>query len=177
VTETVGCSVSLPIMNIIEEHRTEFRVGIHTYCVEITALPSGDESTSVPRVAVLVGAAGPQGEPVGEGRIEVDAGVAVTLASVLADSLRSSAGITGPGRRRPGDRPAQQGRPWSDELDAVGDPVAGRGTVEDIAARFERKPGGTRVRLPRVGRDPEKQGAYLPLPPSRRPGAQAGDVG
>jgi hypothetical protein len=108
----------LPIMNIIEEHRTEFRVGIHTYCVEVTALPSSDESTSVPRVAVLVGAAGPQGEPVGEGRIEVDAGVAVTLASVLADSLRSSAGITGPGRRRPGDRPAQQGRPWSDELDA-----------------------------------------------------------
>jgi hypothetical protein len=127
---------------------------------------------SVARVAVLVGAAGPQGEPVAERRIEVDAGVAPTLGSVLADSLRSSAGITGPGRRRPGDRPAQQGRPWTDELDAELETRWQAGeSVEDIAVRFERAPGGIRARLPRVGCDPENRGAYLPLLRSRRPGA------
>jgi hypothetical protein len=164
-------------MNIIEEHRTEVRVGINKYSVEVAALPSDDQSMLAPRVAVTVGAVGPEGESVAEGCIEVDARVAPTLGSVLADTLLSFAGISNPSRRRPGERPAQQGRPWTDELDAELERQWQAGeSVEDIAAHFERTPGGIRARLPRVGCDPEKPGAYLPVPPSRRAEAEA-DVG
>src|SRR3981081_3921950 len=100
-------------MNIIEEHRTEVRVGINKYSVEVAALPSDDQSMLSPRVAVTGGAVGPEGEPVAEGRIEVDARAVPTLGTVLAHTLLSFAGISDPSRRRPGDRPAQQGRPWT----------------------------------------------------------------
>lgn len=163
-------------MNIIEEHRTEVRVGINKYSVEVAALPGDDQSTLSTRVAVIIGAAGPEGESVAEGRIEVEAGAAPTLGTVLADTLLSFAGISNPNRRRPGNRPAQQGRPWSDEQDAELEKLWQEGeSVEDIATRFERTPGGIRARLPRVGCDPEKPGAYLPVPPSRRPEAAGGD--
>jgi hypothetical protein len=165
-------------MNIIEEHRTEVRVGINRYSVEVAALPSGDPALLSPRVAVIVGAAGPEGEFVAEGRIEVDAAAAATLGTVLADTLLSFAGISNPSRRRPGNRPAQQGRPWSGELDAELERSWQAGeSVEDIAAHFERTPGGIRARLPRVGCDPEKPGAYLPEPPSRRTELSGGDEG
>jgi hypothetical protein len=156
-------------MDIIEEHRTEVRVGINKYSVAVAALPGEDQSTLSTRVAVIIGVAGPEGESVAEGRIEVDAGAAPTLGTILADTLLSFAGSTNPGRRRSGNRPAQQGRPWSDEQDSELEKLWQEGeSVEDIAARFERTPGGIRARLPRVGCDPEKSGAYLPVPPSRR---------
>jgi hypothetical protein len=163
-------------MNIIEEHRTEVRVGINKYSVEVAALPSDDQSGLSARVAVIVGAVGPEGEAVAEGRIEVDAGAAPTLGTVLSDTLASFAGIGNPNRRRPGARPAQQGRPWTDEQDTELERRWQAGeSVEDIAAQFERTPGGIRARLPRVGCDPEKQGAYLPVPPSRRGEFAGGD--
>jgi hypothetical protein len=163
-------------MNIIEEHRTEVRVGINKYSVAVAALPSDDQTGLSPRVAVTVGAVGPQGEPVAEGRIEVAAGAAPTLGTVLSDTLASFAGIGNPSRRRPGVRPARQGSPWTDEQDAELERLWQAGeSVEDIAAQFERTPGGIRARLSRVGCDPEKPGAYLPVPPSRRAEFPGGD--
>jgi hypothetical protein len=148
-------------MTHIDERRTEIRRADTTYSFEITAVP-GEARDS--RVAVRIGAAGPGGESLADGRIEIELDVAQTLATLLADTLRTAGR-----RRRSGDGPARRGRPWTEELDAelerrwlAGDPV------EDIAADFERSPGGIRARLPRVGCDPEQPGAYLPVPPSRR---------
>ena len=45
----------------------------------------------------------------------------------------------------------------------------------EIAAYFERTPGGIRARLPRVGCDPENPGCYLPVPPSRRTDLDGGE--
>jgi hypothetical protein len=168
---------SFEIMNIIEEHRTEVRVGVNKYSVEVAALPSDDRSGLSSRVAVIIGAVGPEGESVAEGRIEVDTRAALTLGTVLSDTLLSFAGISNHSRRRPAVRPAQQGRPWTDEQDTELERLWQAGeSVEDIAARFERTPGGIRARLPRVGCDPEKQGAYLPVPPSRRAEFSGGDA-
>lgn len=96
--------------------------------------------------------------------------MAATVADLVADGLLSA--TTGAGRssrRRSAARAAQQGRPWNDEMDAELESrwLAGE-SVTEIAAYFERTPGGIRSRLPRVGCDPENPGCYLPVPPSRR---------
>ncbi|MBN6038660.1 helix-turn-helix domain containing protein [Amycolatopsis sp. 195334CR] len=149
-------------MTVSEQHRTEIRTETATYTVEATSLPEA-------RVAVDVSAAGPQGEPVADGHLELDAAAAATLANVLAKALRSAGALGRTGARRPGPRPAHQGQPWSPTLDEdlerrwlAGEPV------EAIAEAFGRSPGSIRARLPRVGCDPEAPGAYLPDPPSRR---------
>ncbi|GAA4552811.1 helix-turn-helix domain containing protein [Amycolatopsis samaneae] len=153
-------------MTIIDEYRTEVRQGNTTYRIAV-ATRSGDRAE--PRVTVTVGGAGPDGEPVADGRLELDAGAVPAVADLLAASLHAFGGTGGPPRRRARDRAAQQGRPWSDEQDAELEHrwLAGEG-VEELAQRFERTPGGIRARLPRVGCDPERPGEYLPAPPSRR---------
>jgi hypothetical protein len=154
-------------MNIIEEHRSKVRAGEHTFSLEVTALPGGHQPD---RLIVSVGGAGPQGEPVADGQLEVASAVAATLGAVLSEALARHTAMREPGARRSRPRAARQGRPWTAELDAElerrwieGDSVA------EIARRFERTPGGIRARLPRVGCDPERSGEYLPEPPSRRP--------
>ncbi|MGA6165146.1 helix-turn-helix domain containing protein [Amycolatopsis magusensis] len=152
-------------MTVSEQHRTQIRTETGTYTVEAASLPEADP----PRVVVDVNATGPQGEPVADGRLELDPTAAATLATVLSRALRSAGALGRSGARRPGPRPAQQGQPWSAEQDAdlerrwlAGEPV------EAIAADFGRSPGSIRARLPRVGCDPEVRGAHLPEPPSRR---------
>jgi hypothetical protein len=161
-------------VDIIEETLTQVRVGKLTYRIGIAALPGADPATSSNRVAVDVGATDPEGVPIAEGRIEVDSGAASALGTVLAGALRAFAGSAGR-RRRPADGPARRGAPWTEELDAELERswLAGKG-VEEIAALFERSPGGIRARLPRVGCDPEEPGAYLPVPPSRREAGSGG---
>jgi hypothetical protein len=154
----------------IRERRTEIRLDDSTYSFEVTVLSDGDEDRSASRVAVRIGAAGPAGERVADGRIEVDVNSAATLATLLSGALRSAVP-----RRRSDGGPAQRGQPWTGEQDAelerrwlAGDSVA------DIAAYFQRTPGGIRARLPRVGCDPEQRGEYLPVPPSRRGSPEGG---
>ncbi|MFE0024170.1 helix-turn-helix domain containing protein [Amycolatopsis sp. NPDC059021] len=153
-------------MTIIDEHRTEVRQGNTTYQIAV-ATRSGDRAE--PRVTITVGATGPEGEQVADGRLELDVEAVPAVADLLATSLHAFGGAGGPPRRRVRDRPARQGRPWSDEQDAELENrwLAGE-SVEDIARHFERTPGGIRARLPRVGCDPERPGEYLPAPPSRR---------
>lgn len=163
------------LVDIIEETLTQVRVGKHTYRIGIAALPGADPATPSSRVAVDVGASDPDGTPIAEGRIEVDAGAAPALGTVLAGALRAFAGSAGR-RRRPADGPAQRGSQWTAELDAELERCWLEGkSVEEIAELFERTPGGIRARLPRVGCDPEEQGAYLPVPPSRREAASGGE--
>ncbi|QFU91463.1 helix-turn-helix domain containing protein [Amycolatopsis sp. YIM 10] len=149
-------------MTVSEQHRTEIRTETATYTVEATSMPEA-------RVAVDVSAVGSQGEPVAEGRIELDAAAATTLATVLTRALRSAGALGRSGARSSGPRPARQGQPWSGTLDADLERrwLAGE-SVEVIAEAFGRSPGSIRARLPRVGCDPEAPGAYLPDPPSRR---------
>ncbi|MEU9687445.1 helix-turn-helix domain containing protein [Amycolatopsis japonica] len=158
-------------MTIVEEHRTEIRVQDTVYRIEVAAREGGGAAGEDRWVTVMVGGAGPLEEPVAEGRLDIDAEAVPALATVLSDTLLAFAGRgTGRnGRRRSADRPAHQGLPWSDELDAELESrwLAGE-SVEEIARRFERTPGGIRARLPRVGCDPERRGAYLPIPPSQR---------
>jgi hypothetical protein len=158
-------------MDIIEETLTQVRVGNHTYRIGIAAVAGDDPVSTESRLAVDIGAADPDGSPVAEGRLEVDAGSAAALGTVLAGALRAFTGS----RRRPADGPAKRGAQWTAELDAELERcwLAGE-NVEEIAARFERTPGGIRARLPRVGCDPEAPGAYLPVPPSRRDAGQGG---
>ncbi|AXB43573.1 helix-turn-helix domain containing protein [Amycolatopsis albispora] len=149
-------------MTVSEQHRTQIRTETATYTVEAASLPEA-------RLVVDVHAAGPQGEPVADGRLDLDAAAAATLATVLSRALRSAGALGRTGPRRSGPRPAQQGQPWSPTLDAALERrwMAGE-PVETIAEAFGRSPGSIRARLPRVGCDPENPGAYLPDPPSRR---------
>jgi hypothetical protein len=153
----------------IDEHRTHFRMGNNTYTVEISALGGDGVAAAGERVVVSLGAAGPDGEILADGQLEVDRGSLAAVGALLSDALRS-AGRRGVGIG-PRERPATPGQPWTDELDAELERrwIAGEG-VEEIATRLERTSGGIRRRLPRVGCDPEKPGAYLPTPPSRRGG-------
>ena len=151
-------------MTIIQEHRTEVRSGDVQYQVAVVTRSEGGEPE---RVTVTVGGERPDGEPVVEGRLELDVTSVATVAELLDTSLRTFAG--GGARRRSRGRPAQQGRPWTDEMDAdlearwlAGDSVA------ELARHFARTPGGIRARLPRVGCDPEHPGNHLPTPPSLR---------
>ncbi|WP_158893284.1 helix-turn-helix domain containing protein [Amycolatopsis anabasis] len=148
----------------IQQCRTEIRQDDNTYSVEVTA-SKADPAT----VLVRIGAAGPRGEPVADGRIEVAPGSAPALGTLLAEALHSAVGLDPPGRRRNRDSPAKRGRPWTSLLDAELERrwLAGE-SVEDIAKHFERTPGGIRARLPRVGCDPVNPGEYLPVPPSKR---------
>ncbi|NYI92692.1 hypothetical protein HNR02_006067 [Amycolatopsis endophytica] len=158
-------------MNIIEEHRSTLRAGETTLSIDVTTLPGGDPAG---RLVIRVGAAGAEGEAVADGQIEVSAGVAATLGSMLSEMLRHHAALTDPGGRTA--RPASQGRPWTPALDAELEQrwIAGE-SVADIARELARSPGGIRARLPRVGCDPERPGEYLPDPPSMRP-AEAASV-
>ncbi|NIH81085.1 helix-turn-helix domain containing protein [Amycolatopsis viridis] len=156
-------------MNIIEEHRSTLRAGNTTISIEVVALPDGHRDRHDGRLLIRIGAAGADGEPVADGQIEVTAGAAGTVGTVLSETLRHHAALVDPGGRRVRDRPAGQGRPWSAELDAELERrwIAGE-SVADIARELERSPGGIRARLPRVGCDPERRGEYLPDPPSMR---------
>jgi hypothetical protein len=156
----------VPGMTIIEEHRSTIRSGEHTFSIEVTALPGGDRSETL---VVGIGARGSADEFVASGQIEVIPRAAATLGTVLAETLRHHAAMSGQASRKARDSPAGRGQPWSPELDAELERrwIAGE-SVEEIAARLERTPGGIRARLPRVGCDPERQGEYLPEPPSRR---------
>ncbi|MGW4489236.1 helix-turn-helix domain containing protein [Amycolatopsis sp. NPDC004368] len=147
-------------MTIIEEHRTEVRAGNVQYRIAVVARPGDAAEQS--RVTVTVGGEGPDGESVAHGKLDLDTAVVPAVADLLAGSLHAFAG--GP-RRRSGERPAQQGKPWSAELESAW--LAGD-TVADLARRFERTAGGIRSRLPRVGCDPERPGHHLPVPPSLR---------
>ncbi|WP_432845218.1 helix-turn-helix domain containing protein [Amycolatopsis sp. CA-161197] len=155
-------------MTIIEEHRTEVRVGNVQYQIAVVARPG--ETAEQSRVTVTVGGEGPDGESVVHGRLDLDTAVVPAVADLLAGSLHAFAG--GP-RRRSGERPAQQGKPWSAELDAELESAWLAGdTVAELARRFERTAGGIRSRLPRVGCDPERPGHHLPAPPSLRESAE-----
>ncbi|WP_020672026.1 hypothetical protein [Amycolatopsis nigrescens] len=156
-------------MNIIEEQRTELRVGAHTFRIAVAALRGEEHEDGTARISVQVGAAGPEGEPVADGRLEVDTAAAAMLGTVLSEVLRQHSVLSEPGRRRPPRRAARQGQPWTEEMDAELERrwLAGEG-VPEVAEHFERTPGAIRSRLPRVGCDPERPGHYLPEPPSRR---------
>lgn len=162
---SVGAA-SVAGMTIIEEHRSTIRAGEHIFSIEVTALPGGDRSETL---VVGIGARGAADEFAASGQIEVTPGAAATLGTVLAETLRHHAVMSGQAGRKARDSPAGRGRPWSPELDAELERrwIAGE-SVEEIAARLERTPGGIRARLPRVGCDPERPGEYLPEPPSRR---------
>ncbi|NKQ58777.1 helix-turn-helix domain containing protein [Amycolatopsis sp. K13G38] len=153
-------------MNIIEEHRSKVRSGDTMFSIEVTTLPGGDQPD---RLVVSISAEGPRDEVVADGQIEVASVAAGSLGSVLSATLRQHTALAQSGTRRAGERPAQRGRPWSAELDAELERrwIAGD-SLEEIALHFERSPGGVRVRLPRVGCDPERPGQYLPEPPSQR---------
>ncbi|GAB3151319.1 helix-turn-helix domain containing protein [Amycolatopsis sp. NPDC004378] len=156
-------------MSIIEERRTEVRAQEITYQIAVATRTDDDRAEPNTRVMITLEAGGPTGEPVAEGSLDLDVAVASTVADLVADGLLSATGGGRAPRRRSAGRPAQQGRPWNEEMDAELESrwIAGE-SVADIAAYFERTPGGIRARLPRVGCDPENPGCYLPVPPSRR---------
>lgn len=156
-------------MSITEERRTEIRAHDVTYQIAVATRREHDRAEPNTRVMLTLEAGGPDGEQIAEGSLDLDVAVVDTVAELVADSLLSAiASGRGP-RRRSAGRPAQQGRPWSEEMDAELESrwLAGE-SVAEIAAYFERSPGGIRARLPRVGCDPENPGCYLPIPPSRR---------
>ncbi|MEU0535297.1 helix-turn-helix domain containing protein [Amycolatopsis tolypomycina] len=156
-------------MSIIQQRRTEVRAQENTYQIMVATRTDVDRPEPTPRVMITLEAGGPGGEPVAEGSLDLDVAVAATVAELVSDGLLSATGAVRGARRRSADRPAQQGRPWSEEMDAELESrwIAGE-SVAEIAAYFERTPGGIRARLPRVGCDPENPGCYLPVPPSRR---------
>jgi hypothetical protein len=159
-------------MTIIEEHRTEVRAGNVQYQITVVTQPGATAEQS--RVTVALGGEGPGGESVAQGRLELDTTAVLAVADLVAGSLHAFAGTGGP-RRRSGERPAQQGKPWSPQLDAELEAAWLAGdTVADLACRFAHTAGGIRARLPRVGCDPERPGFHLPAPPSLR-GTQEGE--
>jgi len=162
-------------MSIIEERRTEVRAQEITYQIAVATRTDDDRAEPTPRVMITLEAGGPGGEPVAEGSLDLDVAVAGTVADLVADGLLSVTGGGRPPRRRSAGRPAQQGRPWNEEMDAALETrwIAGE-SVAEIAAYFERTPGGIRARLPRVGCDPENPGCYLPVP-SRRTDLDGGE--
>ncbi|MGV9365030.1 helix-turn-helix domain containing protein [Amycolatopsis sp. NPDC003731] len=163
-------------MSIIEERRTEVRAADNTYQIVVSTRTDVDRAEPTPRVMITLEAAAPGGEPVAEGSLDLDVAVADTVAELVADGLLSATGERRGPRRRSAGRPAQQGRPWNEEMDAELESrwIAGE-SVTQIAAYFERTPGGIRARLPRVGCDPEHPGCYLPVPPSRRTDLDGGE--
>ena len=163
-------------MSIIEQRRTQIRAADNTYQIVVATRTDVDRAEPTPRVMITLEAGGPGGEPVAEGSLDLDVAVADTVAELVTDSLLSAAGGGRGPRRRSAERPAQQGRPWSEEMDAELESrwIAGE-SVAEIAAYFERTPGGIRARLPRVGCDPENPGCYLPVPPSRRTDLDGGE--
>ena len=163
-------------MSIIEQRRSEIRAHENTYHIVVSTRTDVDRAEPTPKVMITLEAGGPGGEPVAEGSLDLDVAVAATVADLVADELLSATGAARPTRRRSAGRPAQQGRPWNDELDAELETrwIAGE-SVAEIAASFERTPGGIRARLPRVGCDPENPGCYLPVPPSRRTDLDGGE--
>jgi hypothetical protein len=163
-------------MSIIEERRTEIRAQEITYHIAVATRTDDDRAEPTPRVMITLEAGGPGGEPVAEGSLDLDVAVAATVADLVADGLLSAAGAGRGPKRRSAGRPAQQGRPWNEEMDAELENrwIEGE-TVAQIAAYFERTPGGIRARLPRVGCDPENPGCYLPVPPSRRTDLDGGE--
>ena len=165
-------------MSIIEERRTEVRAQEITYRIAVATRTDDDRAEPNTRVMITLEAGGPGGEPVAEGSLDLDVAVAATVADLMADGLLSVTGGGRAPRRRSAGRPAQQGRPWSEELDAELESrwIAGE-SVAQIAEYFERTPGGIRARLPRVGCDPENPGCYLPVPPSRRTDLDEGEPG
>jgi len=164
-------------MSISEERRTEVREQDNTYNIVVVTRTDVDRAEPTPRVMITLEAGGPGGEPVAEGSLDLDVEVAATVADLVSDGLLSVTGAGRPQRRRSAGRPAQQGRPWSEEMDAELENrwIAGE-SVAQIAAYFERTPGGIRARLPRVGCDPEHPGCYLPVPPSRRTDPDGGEA-
>jgi hypothetical protein len=163
-------------MSIIEERRTEVRAADNTYQIVVATRTDVDRAEPTPRVMITLEAGGPGGEPVAEGSLDLDVAVANTVAELVTDGLLSASGAGRGPRRRSAGRPAQQGRPWNEEMDAELESrwIAGE-SVAQIAAYFERTPGGIRARLPRVGCDPEHPGCYLPVPPSRRTDLDGGE--
>lgn len=155
-------------MTTIHEHRTRFRKGNTTYSVELSALPAEGGADSS-RVVLSLAAAGPDGEPVADGQLEVDLDAAADLGTLVQQTLHGAAGLAAPERAVARVRPANQGLPWTEEADAELERrwIAGEGLAE-IAHQFARSPGSIRAQLPRVGCDPERPGGYLPEPPSRR---------
>jgi hypothetical protein len=165
-------------MSIIEERRTEIRAQEIIYQIAVATRTDDDRAEPNTRVMITLEADGPGGEPVAEGSLDLDVAVAATVADLVTDGLLSASGAGRSPRRRSAGRPAQQGRPWNEEMDAELESrwVAGE-SVAEIAAYFERSPGGIRARLPRVGCDPENPGCYLPVPPSRRTDLDGGEPG
>ena len=163
-------------MSITEERRTEIRAHGITYQIVVATRTDVDRAEPTPRVMITLEAGGPGGEPVAEGSLDLDVAVAAKVADLVADGLLSATGEGRGPRRRSAGRPAQQGRPWNGEMDAELESrwIAGE-SVAEIAAYFERTPGGIRARLPRVGCDPENPGCYLPVPPSRRTDLDGGE--
>jgi len=91
------------------------------------------------------------------------------VGTIVSETLRQHSALGGPDGRASRARPASRGRPWTAEQDAeLERGWIGGDSLEEIAARFQRTPGGIRARLPRVGCDPQRPGEYLPEPPSRR---------
>lgn len=154
-------------MTTIEEHRTHFRKGNITYEVEVTSQLADDGATH--QVAVRLGGADPDGRPVADGRLDVDRAELETVAGVLADELMAAAGLPVRSRRSWREPPANQGRPWSEELDAELEKrwLAGESLVA-IADDFQRTRNAILRRLPLVGCDPYRPGEYLRPPPSQR---------
>ncbi|MFG1645051.1 helix-turn-helix domain containing protein [Amycolatopsis sp. NPDC049252] len=165
-------------MSIIEERRTEIRAQETIYQIAVSTRTDDDRAEPNTRVMITLEAGGPGGEPVAEGSLDLDLDVAATVADLITDGLLSVTGGGRSPRRRSAGRAAQQGRPWNDEMDAELESrwVAGE-SVAEIAAYFERTPGGIRARLPRVGCDPENPGCYLPVPPSKRTDLDGGEPG
>ncbi|HEY3463698.1 MAG TPA: helix-turn-helix domain containing protein [Amycolatopsis sp.] len=163
-------------MSIIEERRTEVRAQDITYRIAVATRTDVDRAEPTPRVMITLEAGGPEGQPVAEGSLDLDVAVAAQVADLVADGLLSATATGRAPRRRSAGRPAQQGRPWNAEMDAELESrwIEGQ-SVAEIAAYFERTPGGIRARLPRVGCDPENPGCYLPVPPSRRTDLDGGD--
>lgn len=160
--------LTFPSVTAIQEHRTQLRIGTTTFSVEMSSLPD-DAGGTPPRVVVSLAAAGPEGEVIADGQLEVDLEIAATLGTVVQQTLHAVAGMDPRSARGPGVRRANQGVPWTPDMDAELERRWIEGEdVETIAEAFARSPGSIRARLPRVGCDPVRPGAYLPEPPSRR---------
>jgi len=132
-----GVRASFVGMSIIEERRTEIRAHDVTYQIAVATRTDGDRAEPNTRVMVTLEAGGPGGEPIAEGSLDLDIAVAGTVAELMADTLLSAAGGRLP-KRRSGARPSQQGRPWTEEMDAELESrwLAGE-SVEQIAAWFD----------------------------------------
>lgn len=157
-------------MTTITEHRTHFRKGSNSYSLEVTSQAGDDPAEGQDRrLTVRVSGTDPDGRVVADGSLEVDFAELGTIADMLSDELLAAAGQPARSRWRFREPPANQGRPWTPELDAELEKrwIAGA-TVREVAEHFERTDSAIRRRLPLIGCDPYVAGAYLPPPPSQR---------